>query len=783
MDQGQWEESNRKLFPRTAFCVGLWIAGAICLLGAGVSIYDFDPNAVVFPYATSDGTPSIDPAMTNFVGGYSAEPFYGIMFPTSFQMIFGCEKIVSSFNRNTSYLASSSCRIFPNQLKQDGQGTGQYGDAKGFTYPGAPNQVVCGQYMAPSSTEVCAGPNGCPNTDAIKYQGNDVYLAILYAQCTEAQAARPMLIASGVIVLSTALLAAVWLYFVKKADVLANPIGYVLNSLSIISFFFVTVASFYFFSATGIYYLNSLMNCAAMSSAEYYSASAIPNTDCFVTNATCDPFDFTNGGYFTGDTVGMCTYQTDQFKNIVCSDASANAPSTVASTPITSCDAIDCYFDEPLVGALYTSECCQYRRKCCGNEATCTDVCQWSNTTLTLTQTGAKIGENVCYNQDEQNIHACNNNQSTAFNENLRSTGICFPTTYGLAADLQTVSGPQATSAKCRSNDMNRLIEAGTHFGSTTQDSDLSKITRALITANLPQCLVQQYFPGCGTPCLGHAAAGCSEISPGVGAPANCTFVDTVCKPVTADYSTAALQAERPAEYCESLYDGTSAATITSSQTACLASSLCFWANVALLGGGRCFAKACSASLTTSHVGYAPTLTPPCVAITSKTTSGFIPPTVQICEFPDKGCTIATELPVCSLSRSFDAGYYYNDGPDTFSPGTVFDLSVCSILSAANCTAPAILSPTCVLIQGATAPQCVSVYTQCPSGQITNTYNVDVAEAQRDTTNGDLGGANCYTDINGNFISPIHYQLYLIQVFYVRFCFFLSSSMIGTHYD
>src|SRR5690606_1901990 len=129
--------------------------------------------------------------------------------------IFSCDGIMNSFHRNESYRKTTTCRIIQNELKEDANGDGKFGDDQGFVFPGAKPVIDCSEFNA-LQAEICTGPNGCPTDDSIKYHANAAYASMLKGQCESLQTSRNGIIVNAVVLIVASLVAIFWVVAFKK---------------------------------------------------------------------------------------------------------------------------------------------------------------------------------------------------------------------------------------------------------------------------------------------------------------------------------------------------------------------------------------------------------------------------------------------------------------------------------------------------------------------------------------------------------------------------------------
>ncbi len=671
---------------------------------------------------------------------------------------------------------SNKCTAVGNELAVDADGDGAYGDNEGYIYPGAPNVVKCEEYMPPQNKQVCKSPAGCPpdSADDVKYYVSDSYVSFLQAQCERSQSVMKLFVAAGVLTIFSGIFWFYWTHteFSDNVPVIENC-GSVSQALAIVALVCVifSAISYYQGRAPPSNIMGSFVNCAAMSTQEYYLNGLEPQDKCYVTNSSCDPFDYQTGKYFKSgsNAVGTCTYASDELVGVACGDATKGA-TDIQTTPTTDCEAVDCSFGPLSIvdGPNYKSSCCQARRKCCGDTASCalSSVCQWNETYIKDGNTQS----NVCFNKYADESFACNDVQKKAFELQLRRDGVCFSNTFN-SKNLEIEGGATpGDSDKCRANRKNQLIEAALVYAAATGDANLQTLTRDILTSNLPECMVQQYHTDCFTDCMDKSQANCPATAPFPGAPGNCTVVGNDCVPNKSLYTDDKVKKARPMEFCESLYDGTSQETIDASKTACLGQDTCYWASV--FGKDRCLSKACAGAPGNPYhgaYGYQPLLSPPCYAGDSLN-NNYVPATFKVCKFPSKGCTPSGQTALCRTTTDAKTnGYYYSPtNAGVFNPGPAFSIAECKVAPVGNCTQFDTLSGLpCVLVKGSNgSPTCTSVYAACPDGSDMKTqYNRD-KDIQKGIKAASDANSFCTTDQSGTFRVPLAYDLYICDIFF-----------------
>jgi hypothetical protein len=762
-------------------CLALGVLlGGLCLLGAGAFVHGMDPNALVFYAGRNDGAPLRNPLITASFATYIIGNF-----PASFGNMFSCYAIASEFNSNTTYKLSNTCILRPSQLSQDAQGTGQYGDEKGFVFPGAPPVQDCSPYIQPTNTETCLNPGGCPsdpNTqDSTMYHSNAAYNARLLQQCLLTQPGRDLFIGVGVLAVATGFIYVAWVVLSLRASPRAGTFGTLLSTLAGVSFALIVMSATVFFQASPAASIsNTQMDCASLPAKQIFSGSSVVpvtallpagNTTaptCFVSNSSCDPYDLFAGFKTNNEVVGTCTYISPELMSVDCAAATRGlAPAQLGDVNI--CQDVDCFHNvnSPPSGAHYTSICCQARRKCCGDSATCTgaSTCQWNATTTDgLT--------NQCLNRAVATSFPCNAKQSEAFNNRLRRSGICFPPALYpfVPTELKLAgSGINTVSPQCTADEKSRLEAAVKYYYATTPDPTLN--VTGFSKSSLSDCLVLQYpaglNSGCRTACFG--AVNCTQTIPMVGAPGNCTTVNTLCVPDPALYKDAAVKTAHPQEYCESMNDGTEAV-----MAKCVADPLCMYVGIGF-GVNACVAKDCPGNAATSYYGYQSTQNPPCFA-GDMTQNGWVPPNFKVCAVPGKGCKASESQALCDtldwaqyrISNANPKFYFTPSNVNSFQPGVGFVMAECAGTALANCTQRVTTSlggRACVVIGDKDKkPVCTSPYQPC-QGNTLNQYNTNLGGLKAISAISEAT-ALCRTNSDGTPTIPLANQLYISYAFY-----------------
>ena len=671
--------------------------GAICMLAAGVQQYSLDPNKAAWPVHSSTGLPTV--SSSSQLGGTFLASTYtngGETWPNNLGRAFSCDGIAAAFFHNTSYRLSNRCILRASEMAADGNGDGTYGDSEGFVYPGTPQELVCEDWVQPGAGEVAKPPYltaTIPDDSEFTYHANKAHADYFYQQCRRSQTGRDVFIGTGVLLLVLGILWPVYLNFEMGDKPQAATLGPLLVSLSGLGLALSVSSAYMFFSfspATTVAASASFLHCASMTDAEYFSGMgtvvAEGGEECRVTNASCNPFDFTDNFFSATNSVGECVYVNPTHLKVKCSEIKEDLIGGASHSE--SCEAEDCQYASQPYGANYLSECCQKRRLCCGNDADCTGVaCRWRNTTYPVAEDGEQ--KNQCYNYIKAESFECNGDQRRAWDMRLRSNGKCWDgSVYKTGQQTQDYAGSSASSIeRCQVDNKERMkLAARVYYRDAPfLDENLRALASDDVLNNVPSCLVRTISNNCQTACWSTGETSCPNTEPYAdgGAPSNCTWVDTVsrCLPKNDAY-TEELRAKRPTEYCESIMglSDTEEVNILDCEAA---AEHCVWTN------GRCRARSCPGYQ--GNTGYQTANSPPCVP--SPSTNNANDRNFRVCEDASKGCTPVRNSAYCSIAGGdLTANWYYGASPPPlpeidYREGVVFPYIKCPFYaSVENCT-------------------------------------------------------------------------------------------------
>ena len=762
------------------------VLGSALLLGGLVQSHNIPPNALTFVYHSTDGkpTPGDDPSNpytpSSAISVLVDVQYNGNNFPSNLGAYGNAMLPVAldlSFWSNSSYQISNQCRTVASERARDANGDGLYGDEQGYTYPATPNQLICGEHIAPSGSEHCMGESagaGCPSSFPYRYIANG---KVRERETNRLFQRQPALYAGIMGAAPVAIVSLLWFYWTmlaRRESPRATGVGMLTSNLTASALALIAYACVIYFSAgyanPALLPVQEMVDCAAAENVNFYSSSAVRASECRVKNATCLPYDFETSNYFQDsaapNVVGTCEYVSGELLTINCEGASLKGDKSVVADA--KCTPEMCQFSGEPYGEQHTSECCQARRNCCSsNSASCgaSDVCQWRNRTVAETQDDAY----VCFNRIREETFECNDEQRRAFETRLRSNGMCMPSSLATSQDSKTVAtglygsvSPSSGHPECQADRKERFVAAADFYYTTHDVPAFNMLTGDAIRAWLPECLVRTTYTGCTSSCWGVSEGNCPSTIPIIGAPRNCTWnaASAACIPNPEAYPATEPDVikQHPLEYCESLHVS---ADPEENLAACVATRHCMWDAAA----ERCRGRSCPRQ-SNQYTGYQVEQSPPCLA-RDTLPSGALDPSdndvnFKVCTLPEFGCTPAGNSAYCTVHTAAESTFYYRSSASGgFRAGplmrTFFE---CPLLNVTDCTSTAGVADCVVLGDENGEPRCASAYEACPDGPVKD-YGQHVMNrnAQQEVLAATPIG--CRTDKNGRWVTPVAYQLYL----------------------